>query len=90
VCSTICAASEKEAHRHGPSCPRPLRTARDRFAPRALFRRSLISVQVTPFELFVLVEALESRAAFAAGNSETIGVAGHWFDRAAELREVGR
>jgi len=62
----------------------------DRFAPRALRRRQTITVAVSPYELHLLVEALESRASLAAGNPETIDVADHWFDRAAALREAGR
>jgi hypothetical protein len=62
----------------------------DRFAPRALRRRQIIRVEISPYELYVLIEALESRANFAAGNSETTDVADHWFDRAAELREAVR
>ena len=64
--------------------------APDRFAPRALLRRSLISVRVTPYELHVLIEALESRASLAADNPETVDVADHWFDRVDELREASR
>ena len=60
------------------------------FAPRALRRRQTITVEVSPYELHVLIEALESRAYHAADNPETIDVADHWFDRAAELREAGR
>jgi hypothetical protein len=66
----------------------PLTT--DRFAPRALRRRQTVTVEISPYELCVLVEALESRACLAADNPETIDVADHWFDRAAELREAGR
>jgi hypothetical protein len=55
---------------------------------RALRRRQTITVEISPYELHVLIEALESRACLATDNPETIGVAHHWFDRAAELREA--
>lgn len=61
-----------------------------RFAPRALLRRQSVTVEITAFELHVLIEALQSRACRAADNSETIDVADHWFSRCAELREAGR
>ena len=60
------------------------------FAPRTLRRRQIISVEISPYELYVLIEALESRACLAADNPETIDVADHWFYRVAELREAGR
>lgn len=60
------------------------------FTPRALRRRQTITVEVSPYELHVLIEALESRASHAADNPETIDVADHWFDRVAELREACR
>lgn len=60
------------------------------FAPRALRRRQIIAVEISPYELHVLIEALERRASLAADNPETIDVADHWFDRAAELREAAR
>jgi hypothetical protein len=55
-----------------------------------LRRPQIIRVAITPFELFVLVEALEARACRATANPATVDVAGHWFDRAAELREAAR
>jgi hypothetical protein len=55
-----------------------------------LRRPQIIRVAVTPFELFVLVEALEARACRAADNPATIPLADQWFDRAAELREAVR
>ena len=60
------------------------------FPPRALRRRQTVTVEISPNELYVLIEALESRACLAADNSETIDVADHWFDRIAELREACR
>jgi hypothetical protein len=60
------------------------------FTPRAVGRRQTVTIEITPFELHVLIEALESRACQAADNSETIAVADQWFDRAAALREVAR
>ena len=60
------------------------------FTPRALRRPEIIRVAITPFELFVLVEALEARACRATDNPETIDVADHWFVRAADLREAAR
>jgi hypothetical protein len=60
------------------------------FTPRALRRRQIVAVEISSYELHVLIEALESRACRAADNPETIDLAGHWFDRATELREAGR
>lgn len=70
----------------------PESIAPDRFAPRALLRRHRLTVhiEVTPFELSVLIEALQRRACLAADNPETIDIADHWFDRVAELREALR
>jgi hypothetical protein len=60
------------------------------FAPRALLRRSTISVELTPFEVAELIRTLEARAVRYAADPETIDVADHWFRRVTELREVGR
>jgi hypothetical protein len=64
--------------------------APDRFAPRALLRRALIVVEITPSELALLVEALEARAAVAAEHPEQIDFADFLFRRVAELREACR
>jgi hypothetical protein len=60
----------------------------DSFTPRTFRRRQIIKVEVSPYELYGLIEALESP--LAADNPETIDVADHWFDRVAELREAYR
>ncbi len=60
------------------------------FAPRAIIARQTIDVALTPFELSLLIEALESRACRAAENPETVDIADHWFVRVAELREAMR
>jgi hypothetical protein len=66
--------------------------APDRFAPRALpsHQQMTLTITVTPFELSVLIEALEARGRRYAEDIETIDVAQHWFDRVAELREAFR
>lgn len=60
------------------------------FAPRPMGRRQTVSVALTPYELHLLIEALENGACLAANNSETAEVADCWFDRAAELRGAAR
>jgi hypothetical protein len=54
--------------------------------PRAQLRQLLVSVEITPHERALLVEALERQACQAADNSETILLARYLFDRAEELR----
>jgi hypothetical protein len=61
-----------------------------RFAPRALLRRSLISVDITPSELSTLIGALEAKAMRTAEDPELIDVADILFLRIAALREAGR
>jgi hypothetical protein len=62
------------------------------FAPRALLprHRLKIAVEITAFEHFVLVQALEERALRYAEDPETVDVADHWFERVAALREACR
>ena len=61
-----------------------------RFAPRALLRRSLIDVGLTPLELSILIRALETRAMEAAESEDQVDFAQFLFDRVAELREAFR
>jgi hypothetical protein len=68
----------------------PAMSATDRTAPRALFRRPLISIKVTPFELSLLIERLQARALVAADDPDMIDFADYLFGRIAELREAGR
>jgi hypothetical protein len=60
------------------------------FAPRALLRRPTITLEITPFEATVLIEALQARALRYADDPETIDVADHWFRRVAQIREASR
>lgn len=62
----------------------------DRFAPRALLIRPAITVEVTPSELHVLIEALETQAARAAENGAQVDFADYLYRRVAELREAAR
>jgi hypothetical protein len=64
--------------------------APDRTTPRALLRRSLISLAVTPSELSLLIEALNAKAVRAAEDPDQIDFADFLFRRVAELREAGR
>jgi hypothetical protein len=64
--------------------------APDRLAPRALLRRSLISAQVTPSELSLLIETLTAKALRAAEDPEQVDFADFLFRRVAELREAFR
>lgn len=65
--------------------------ASDRFAPRAvLAARQTIAVDLTPFELSLLVEALEARATRAAEDPDRVDYADHLFVRIAQLREAAR
>jgi hypothetical protein len=59
-------------------------------APRALLVRSSIRVEITPFELSLLIEALQARAIRGAEDPEQIDYADFLFRRVAELREAGR
>jgi hypothetical protein len=65
-------------------------TASTRFAPRALLRRQTVRVALTPFELSLLIEAMQARASRAAENADSIDLADHWFCRIAQLREALR
>jgi hypothetical protein len=62
----------------------------DCFAPRALLRKHLVTVQLSPFEACLLVAELEGRACRYMHDAETVDVAQHWFDRVAYLREAMR
>jgi hypothetical protein len=64
--------------------------APDRFAPRALLHRSLISVQVAPSELSLLIEMLTAKALRAAEDPEQVDFADFLFRRVAELRDAFR
>jgi hypothetical protein len=64
--------------------------APDRFAPRALLRRELISVPVAPSELSLLIETLTAKALRAAEDPEQVDFADFLFRRVAELREAFR
>jgi cell division protein FtsX len=66
--------------------------ATDRFAPRALpkHRQMTVTPTLTPFELSILIAALEARGCRYAEDIETVDVAQHWFDRCTELREILR
>jgi hypothetical protein len=62
----------------------------NRFAPRALLHRPRIMVELTPLELSMLVDLLETRATIAAHHSEQIDFADFLFCRVAELRKAAR
>ncbi len=62
----------------------------DTASPRALFRRPRIAVELSAFELAMLIELLETRATIAANHSEQVDFADFLFCRVAELRELGR
>jgi hypothetical protein len=64
--------------------------ATDRTAPRALLHRSLITVEITPLELSVLIEVLTTRAVRAADDPDQVDFADFLFRRIAELREAFR
>jgi hypothetical protein len=57
---------------------------------RALLRQTLITIEVSPLELSLLITALERRALQAADDPEMIDFAQYMFCRVAELREAGR
>jgi hypothetical protein len=52
-----------------------------RFAPRALLHRHRIAVDLSPFELSVLIEQLQAWALRAAEDPEHIDLADFWFVR---------
>jgi hypothetical protein len=62
----------------------------DRGAPRALLRRSLISVELTSSELSLLIETLNVKGVRAAEDPEQIDFADFLFRRVAELWEAFR
>jgi hypothetical protein len=49
-----------------------------------------VTPTLTPFELSILIAALEARGCRYAEDIETVDVAQHWFDRCTELREILR
>ena len=59
-------------------------------APRATSRRMMIQVEVTSFELSLLIEALEQRADLAASYEDSVDLADHYYERIARLREAAR
>ena len=61
----------------------------DRFTPRALLSRPLISVEITASELYRLVSSLEAEAERANSRGED-DFADYLYRRCAELREAGR
>lgn len=61
----------------------------DHPAPRALLVRSLISVEITPSELYRLIRSLEDEALVAIEDGRD-DYADFLFRRIAELREAGR
>jgi hypothetical protein len=61
------------------------------FAPRALLHRPPpVQVALTPHELALLIERLETRAREAAEDPDQVDFADYLFRRCAELREAGR
>ena len=60
------------------------------FAPRSVLRRHMIKVQLTPSEIYVLIEALEAQAERAAQCFDQTDFADYVFQRVAELRETAR
>ena len=64
--------------------------ATDRLAPRSLLLRPLITLEVTPAELSVLVVALNAKACRAAEDPEQMDFADYLFRRVADLREAFR
>jgi len=63
--------------------------ASDRFTPRALLNRTMLTIEVTPSELFRLVRSLEAEA-MAAIEEGKDDYADFVLRRVAELREAGR
>lgn len=64
--------------------------ATDGFVPRALLMRRMLTVELTPSELYLLVTALNEKACRVAEDPELIDAADYLLRRAAELREAGR
>ena len=62
----------------------------DRVAPRALLARLLISVEVTPSELSLLIDTLQAKAVRAAEDPDQTDFADYLLRRVAELREAMR
>jgi hypothetical protein len=62
----------------------------DRLAPRALLVRPAITIEVTPSELCLLIEALERAASRAAEDPAQIYFADYLYRRIAELRDAAR
>jgi hypothetical protein len=60
------------------------------FPPRALLHRPKITVEITPHELYLLIQALEARADKAAEDPATEDYADYTYQRIAVLREAGR
>jgi hypothetical protein len=60
------------------------------FAPRALLRQTRIAVELSPYELALLIQVLERRACQVADDPEMIDFAQHLFRRIAQLREASR
>ena len=52
--------------------------------------RSMITVELTPTELAMLIAALNAKACRVAEDPELVDAADYLFRRAAELREAGR
>jgi hypothetical protein len=62
----------------------------DPAAPRSLLWRSLITLAVIAFDLSLLIETLEARAAPAADDPDQIDFGDYLSRRVAELREMTR
>lgn len=62
----------------------------DRCTPRALLHRLMLTVELTPLELSMLIEAMEARAVAASHHSSQVDFADFLFRRVAELREAFR
>jgi hypothetical protein len=61
----------------------------DRFAPRALLLRTMVTVELTSSELYRLIKSLEIEAEAAIENGQD-DYADFLLRRVAELREAGR
>jgi hypothetical protein len=60
------------------------------FAPRSLATRSLVTIEVTPYELHRLIRILEDEATKAADDVDQIGYADFLYQRVAALREAAQ
>ena len=60
------------------------------FAPRSLLCRPTIAIEVTPSELYLLIEAMETAAKRAAEDTAQLDFADYLCRRVAELREAAR